>query len=1244
MARNIKYLVLMLLAGFCLQSRAYHMTGGYMYYTHQGGTQYKITAVFWRDCRGIAFNNPYFGVYAGTNGGSGCGSYTLSGFTRTSIRDVTYICSAGAKPCNPTNTGGTGEGIEEHVYEKTVDFSTTPLSNFTGKSSCAEVTFYAGITTNCTLPWPQSPCCGDYVLTTTIQIINIQKTVNKKGINNSTRLTIRPQIFPCCNAAYFYDPGILDTLDRDSLSFRQSCQLCYLNSGCRSYLSPFSYKVPITPYCVGGGTVTCTPNPNTNPPRGFFFDTVNGSTIYTPTNCSEVGYIAFESLEYRKDSSGKWLNVGRTYYSFMNIISSSCGYNKAPVISGPYENKVCAGDKICFSINAKDETFTPNQTIPDTVKLTWNGLIPGATFKIKDSTAREKTAEFCWQTSEKDISDVAYTFSAIATDQHCSKPIQSSRAFRIKVYKKAKGKFSAKYLKCGGYGLYAAPDSGMNGSIKYKWEIKNTAGKTIGTSNKKSDTLFCNQSGKIYIFCEIAYPYGCPAILKDSLAIPALLDVKLPAKDTFACYKTAHKYTTSVFNSAGNVKYKWSYPKTESVADTFDKINITIDRDTVVVVKVTDTLGCTDRDTLRVSMKPLPYLSVGKDQRICTYQQATFTATVKDTTAGIKWNTGDTTRQITKHIAGDYIAVLTEKKFQCRKSDTVHLFVNDTVKSMAGADATACAGDTLHLTANYSPKSSSALLVWYDVKTGAFLNTGTRLDVINPFKGTDGAPDETYAYQFYTRIIESGVTCISRDTVKTTWHSRPKLIWYTKPLNTFCPVPTAQLNVKNEINSGNLPGCVFWSGKLFQPDGIVDNGILHYSKISAIQRMFPELTENIYVRYTDSNGCTNRDSNTLKIKNIPIVRFSEKTMCQDVGKIPMKNLIDTLYESQKVWYEWSVISAPAGIPKDSIIRVDSSAGKKTYYFYFGQSNENHYDGEYQFRFCSEYKGNGCMQCDTVKSSIIGESVVKANDAEKLCRGLGWISLNPFVQLDGQPIADNEGKFKILSYAGNRSHPFLKDTLLLKGHTFNTAQKTGAWQLRYEIVNKGCPARDSLYVYVDSGPVARFTAVPDSIVYPFNPKVQFYNQSSYPTAPLLRYHWDFGTGNPADTSNDKDPEFTYSEMNRFCNIRLKTYSSNGCEDSFAKRLQLGNPWLNNTKSISGEPLILTRQLAILNSGIQQLSGFLYDPAGRLVLSWEGKQGPGQNAIDRLPAGIYLYNIKATAKPGVQNWYSGRIELP
>ena len=198
-------------------SKASHMMGADMSYTCVGNGKYKITFKIYRDCRGISFSGPSFGAFAGLNGGNCCGSVSLSGVTRTGIRDITTGCSLSTSPCNPSNTTQTGKGIEEHTFEATVDFNTLPLSSFVNNSSCCEVTFYTG------------QCCRtgsittgaanqDFYTTCMINICNIQKSTNK--CNNSPNFSNVPVGFLCCNTPWYYSNAAVDNEDFDSISYR----------------------------------------------------------------------------------------------------------------------------------------------------------------------------------------------------------------------------------------------------------------------------------------------------------------------------------------------------------------------------------------------------------------------------------------------------------------------------------------------------------------------------------------------------------------------------------------------------------------------------------------------------------------------------------------------------------------------------------------------------------------------------------------------------------------------------------------------------------------------------------------------------------------------------------------------------------------------------------------------------------------------------------------------------------------
>ncbi len=92
--------------------QASHMMGADISYKCLSNLKFEVTIKVYRDCRGVSFSNPG-GTVRCVGGGSGSASLNLS---LSTIRDVTPICSKEPSRCNPKNTYGTGDGIEEHTY------------------------------------------------------------------------------------------------------------------------------------------------------------------------------------------------------------------------------------------------------------------------------------------------------------------------------------------------------------------------------------------------------------------------------------------------------------------------------------------------------------------------------------------------------------------------------------------------------------------------------------------------------------------------------------------------------------------------------------------------------------------------------------------------------------------------------------------------------------------------------------------------------------------------------------------------------------------------------------------------------------------------------------------------------------------------------------------------------------------------------------------------------------------------
>lgn len=592
---------------FHLNLKAANVLGGTLRYESLGNGKYLLTAKIYRDCRGLSLpsTTPVFGVYAGTNGGNSCGSYALTGFSRVAINEVTNRCSTSSALCSPANTAATGAGIEEHVFQSTVDFNSAPLNNFKG-SSCCQVTFFATVPNALFFNLTNI----DLNLLATLDICNVAKTPVSNKVNTSPVFSNPLQFNICCNQVHYEAAGTVDTIDFDSIRYRLEPPRSSLPATYVTYPSPFNSRYFITPYCIPLGNLNCTPNIFTKPPRGLHFDTARGDIIYTPQICSDRGVKVLAADEFRRDSSGKWLKIGTTMTVVSHMVKDDCGYNKSPEISGSFVNQVCGGDKICFNIDAKDETFIPFQSVPDTVKMTWDGAIPGATFTVTNPGSREKTAQFCWQTKPEHARGYAWVFTVSVTDQHCNRPAISSRSFVIVVRKPIKADTGKVVVKpCRKLVLRSSADTFAGLNQKVSWIVRDSAGKTIAQSAKARDTIDLQYSGRLFAYRTISNGL-CSKILVDSLIVPAKPALNL-GKDTSVCIGEKLTINPVLTGLENPVKYEWKLMGNALFVDTNPTLKIGIVKDTTVALTVSEASGCVLKDTLSIKM-------LGKSTRIFT--------------------------------------------------------------------------------------------------------------------------------------------------------------------------------------------------------------------------------------------------------------------------------------------------------------------------------------------------------------------------------------------------------------------------------------------------------------------------------------------------------------------------------------------------------------------------------------------------------------------------------------------------
>ena len=1111
---NVKHLLVLLVLFVSSQQtlKADHVMGADMSYVCLGSGKYKLIIKFYRDCRGAAAPTSWSLLYwyAGNNQGMSTSRYSL-GMTRTGIRDITPRCSTASSPCSPTNTNYTGDGVEEHTYEASFDISKAP---FTG----------LGIgTTYCDLTFAYNQCCrnaaittgatwADFWTTATINVCNVNKSKNK--CNTSPTLSNVPIGYACCNQAYYYNNGAIDTIDYDSLSYSMAAALSGVPNTSVPYTSPYSYQYPVTPYCVPPTSIKCAPNTKTKPPRGYSMDTGTGDLIFTPTKCDEVAVLVLVITEWRRDTNNVWRWVGKTRRDMQIVVKDDCGYNNAPTIEGPYSYKVCEGETIKFKVSSDDETFSPYQKVPDTTTMKWNKGIPGAKFTLAKKAdwpeKRKAYADFEWTPSVGMASDVAYSFTVTVSDEHCPKPSTSIRAFKVKVNPRAFSKRTYTKLKCGRFAMAATVGASFKGAPSFKWSVRDSMGKSeIFYSTKKSDTMKFYRGGKYIIVHTVNNAENCPTIYRDTVIIPDPPQVIMAKSDTFACFSTTMKLNANVLFGNAPFKYFWTRivkdtgskaawkSETHVSGDTFQELSIpNINRDSTLRIKITDGDGCIFYDTALIYVKPLPKVSLGPDQRICTYETVTFDGQNADTVKYL-WSSGDTTRFVTKNVKGKYVVRVMEQKWKCIMTDTVELFVNDTVRSRAGNDTVICHQKSIELTASHKPAALTGNYTWIDITWAKTLGNNMKY-LITP-KNTN-APSGFAQYFYYslmTKVTETGHECQHIDTIRVKVNTLPAVKWDPKPLKAQCFV-YGDIEVNSFFSQGKDAKTRIWAFENKTPNNVNSKPTTSASPGPGFARNYIDslttgrhlfrttflnnaqlqngnsFLAKIYAAYTDTNGCVNIDSVVQRINGNPMVDIRDSIFCQDLGSIKMDKITVRPKVKIGIKVDWTVMKngTPGGVDPSKILSNDNPFGTPDWVFRFGDPTEDFYQGDYKFQLCVEDQLTGCLTCDSVYIKIISEPTVKVSSPNPVCVNWDTMELYDFIKVNGIQARDNDGsKYKIIEYNYNRLDPKVNSTTLIKGHRFLPSFGTGTWLIKYGNAATGCLKEDSFYIYVNDTPNA-----------------------------------------------------------------------------------------------------------------------------------------------------------------------------
>ena len=360
------------------RTHATHMAGADLTYTYIGNNQYLITYTFYRDCIGIDAQTSINLNY----GSDSCGftdNITLLPVPGTG-QQITFVCPGTLTTCD----GGTATGIQRWEYTGVVTLNQgCPDWNFNATACCRN----AAITTL------TNPDGYDMFIEA-----NLNNTISQ---NNSPVFSNIPIAFECIGQNNYYNHGAIDA-EGDSLVYAFIAPRDGPNAPV-NYMPGYSIANPLS----------STPPVSINPGTG---------DVFIHPTASEVSVFAVLVQEYRNG-----ILIGSIIRD-IQVYTVQCN-NELPLASGingtaNYTMNVCLNGPICFDILSSD------LDTPDSLTMTWNNGIPGATFT--STTAQHPVGTFCWTPDINDVRTLPYIFTVTVRDNAC--PSNGVQSFSYAIY------------------------------------------------------------------------------------------------------------------------------------------------------------------------------------------------------------------------------------------------------------------------------------------------------------------------------------------------------------------------------------------------------------------------------------------------------------------------------------------------------------------------------------------------------------------------------------------------------------------------------------------------------------------------------------------------------------------------------------------------------------------------------------------------------------------------------------------
>lgn len=260
-----------------------------------------------------------------------------------------------------------------------------------------------------------------------------------------------------------------------------------------------------------------------------------------------------------------------------------------------------------------------------------------------------------------------------------------------------------------GPGTISLSASASGTGLEYEWFDVASGGTAIGTGASFTTPVI---STTTTYYVEVS-ENGCTSAREAVEATIHALPVVDLGADVAIC-----EGESSVLDATGTgLTYAWDDNSTQATR--------TVSAAGTYSVTVTDNNQCEDRDTIVVTVNPLPLVDLGADTTICAVTPLVLDA--GNAGADYIWSDGSSAQTLSVAAAGTYWAEVTDAATGCVGSDTIGVFQENPV-DIAGIDMTADDGNGTY--GFIASEVEFAVAIYWDFGDG---ETGTGVEVTHTY-------------------------------------------------------------------------------------------------------------------------------------------------------------------------------------------------------------------------------------------------------------------------------------------------------------------------------------------------------------------------------------------------------------------------------------------------------------------------------------------------------------------------------